>query len=344
MGNSGRSVQLLARHPWGIAGYREEITVNTARQSTNEQSSSGFTLIELVVVLFIVSILASLSLTGLAGARQRGKEDKTRSTIRKLHELIVPHYESYLRRRVPMAGASGPQNRLLRVRQLLMFEMPDSWEDVAVTAGSPTGTLQSASTLPPYAWNGTTRAYAAYHESMVAGPSGTSFRDKYPSSECLYMVVSLGLGESDVMEQFRSDEIGDADSDSAPEFLDGWGQPIAFIRWPVGFPSSVQTRNASIQPDPFDPYRVSTAVAYPDPTANQLDYAVTPLLISGGPDGQSSPYGIAFGGVAWHSFLLGVSPSMTLRFEYNSPNTIAGAINNATAEADNITNHDLLSK
>ena len=29
--------------------------------------------------------------------------------------------------------------------------------------------------------------------------------------------------------------IGDTDDDGAPEFLDGWGRPIEFIRWPTGF-------------------------------------------------------------------------------------------------------------
>jgi prepilin-type N-terminal cleavage/methylation domain-containing protein len=313
------------------------------RDSRRCGGRSAFTLIELVVVLVIISILGSLTLGGLAVTRQRAKIDKTKSTIRKIHELVVPHYESYVRRRVPMSGSSGPQARLLRTRQLLMFEMPDSWEDVAISPISP-GTLPSTSTVPPYAWNGVTRSYAAYHASMLAGPLGVGFRTNYPSSECLYMIVSLGLGEPDVMEQFRSDEIGDVDEDGAPEFVDGWGQPIAFIRWPVGFQSAIQSRDAAVQPDPFDPYRVSTQVAYPNLATPQRDYAVTPLVISWGPDGELPPnYSIALGG-PWSPALLGGSPSLTLRIGHTSPTTIAGAIKDISAAADNVTNHDLLSK
>lgn len=325
--------------------------MDTSGHSATQRFPSGFTLIELVVVLFIVSILASLSLAGLAGARQRAKIDKTKSTIRKIHELVVPHYESYVRRRVPLptsltANATIAQDRLVGMRALTLFEMPDSWEDVATEGIVTTGTLPSTLTIPPFAWNGVTRAYGEYQRAMLL-KSGPGFRSSFPSSECLYMIVSRGLGEPDVMEQFRADEIGDVDGDGAPEFIDGWGQPIAFIRWPVGFDSPIQLQNASLQPDPFDPFKVSAAVAYP--STSQRDYAVTPLIFSGGPDGASSKYGISTGTVIWHTLFVTPNPmystpQYTLRVEHASPLNIAGARDDPTVAADNITNHDLISR
>jgi prepilin-type N-terminal cleavage/methylation domain-containing protein len=325
----------------------------------------AFTLIELVVVLTIVTILASLTLGGLAVTRQRAQIDKTKSTIRKIHEAIVPHYESYVRRRVSMKGSTSypslPEERLRRMRALVMFEMPDSWNDVGF-GGDGTGVEQNRlfitqddgsltpSTLIPtdFAWTGVTRGYAAYHHAMRTASGGTDFRRTYPSSECLYMIVSRGLGEPDIMEQFRADEIGDVDGDKVPEFIDGWGQPIAFIRWPVGFPSPLQSQNASLQPDPFDPLRVSALVAYPPtiPTP-QRDYAVTPLIVSGGPDGTSTNYGVEFR-AGWHPVLVSSPspPPLTLRVvpPGSGPDPNPGAINNADIVADNVTNHDLLAK
>ena len=60
----------------------------------------AFTLIELLVVFIIISILSSLMLAGLAGARQRAKTDKTKSTIRKIDSVIRPMFDSYRTRRV----------------------------------------------------------------------------------------------------------------------------------------------------------------------------------------------------------------------------------------------------
>lgn len=329
-------------------------------------SRPAFTLIELVVVLTIVSILASLTLGGLAVTRQRARIDKTKSTIRKIHELIVPHYESYLRRRVPMGGSTSyptlPEERLRRMRALVMFEMPDSWDDVgyggAGTGGiepnrlfttQPDGSLTPSALIPAeFAWTGVTQGYAAYHNAMLAMSGGPGFRRTYPSSECLYMIVSRGLGEPDVMEQFRADEIGDVDGDNVPEFIDGWGQPIAFMRWPVGFASPIQSRDWNAQPDPFDPFKVSAPIAYPIPTTLQRDYAVTPLIISGGPDGASTNYGVEFR-AGWHPVLVGLPtppPPLTLRVvpPGSGPDPNPGAVKDANAAADNVTNHDLLAK
>jgi prepilin-type N-terminal cleavage/methylation domain-containing protein len=69
---------------------------------------TGFTLVEMLVVVVILSVLASLSLAGLAGASLRGKIEKTKSTVRKLNEAVMPQYEGYLRRRLVFTlAASG---------------------------------------------------------------------------------------------------------------------------------------------------------------------------------------------------------------------------------------------
>ena len=64
--------------------------------------------------------------------------------------------------------------------------------------------------------------------------------DKNAAAECLYMIV---MGIPEAAEQFQNTEIGDVDGDGLKEFIDGWGHPIRFIRWPVGFVdfSSIET-------------------------------------------------------------------------------------------------------
>ena len=201
--------------------------------------------------------------------------------------------------------------------------MPDSWADVAITGTA--STLVSGSAIPLHAWTGVTRSYGATNAALTLNPP-------FPSSECLYMIVSRGLQEPDALGQFRADEIGDADGDGAPEFHDGWRHPIMFVRWPVGFASPIQSQNAALQPDPFDPLRVSTQVSYP--TALQRDYAIIPLICSAGADGE---YGISTGTTTWSSV-----PSLaTLRIETG---TSAPGTASYPAARDNITNHDLTTR
>ncbi len=281
----------------------------------------AFTLVELLVVVVIVMMLAMLAVGGMAVARQRVRIDRTRTTIRKIHEIVMPQYESYLRRRAPAAtlgtGTSSvtmAQNRLRWVRHLITLEMPDTWADV-------TASPAVVATLPAWFRTGPVLAYAA---AKTAGPSAVN-----GGAECLYLIASRGAGDPDAMEQFRSDEIGDTDKDGMPEFLDAWGRPIAFIRWAPGFTSPVQKADATNYHDPFDPLRVDVAA-----------YALMPLIVSSGPNGS---LGLAEAPAAgWSSLVTPDPPGLIPIVGRVTPQP--GTTNTASDAADNITNHDFLSK
>ena len=45
--------------------------------------------------------------------------------------------------------------------------------------------------------------------------------------------------------------------DGTPDyFIDGWGQPIRFIRWPAGLVTDIQDCNSTNSPDPLDPLSI----------------------------------------------------------------------------------------
>jgi len=260
---------------------------------------SGFTLIELLVVLAIVSIIASLSLAGLSRSNQRAKIDKTRTTIRKISEAIGPTYESYLRRRVPFVPSTNRRtaatNRLVALRAQLMYDMPDSSNDLAPSA-------------PPIP----TAAIIAYASSKASSPS---------SAECLFMTLARSGVQPDIMEQFHTAEIGDTNKNGLPEFLDGWGNPISFIRWAPGFSSlsQVQPPDPTNFHDAMDPQRVDT-----------VGYALIPLIVSAGPDGD---LGLTLSS-GWSLALL---PSLVANGSSIGSST-------SSASKDNVTNHDLVTK
>lgn len=276
----------------------------------------AFTLVELLVVLVIVMVLSALMLAGLATARRGAKIDSTRNTIRKIHEIVMPQYESYPRRRLPFtltsSATTNALNRLVTLRQLMVYEMPDSWNDVG-------NDVAAATTLPAFIRTGPVLGYAATKAALAAVPVGAN-----GGAECLYMIASRGSGDADAMERFRTDEVGDTDGDGAPEFLDAWGRPIEFIRWAPGFAGSpVQRADAANYHDPCDPLRVDPA-----------GFALVPLVVSGGPDGVLGLAGPPAGG--WS-----VQSLASIATAFTPP---PGTATDPAAAGDNITNHDLSKK
>jgi prepilin-type N-terminal cleavage/methylation domain-containing protein len=333
----------------------------------------AFTLVELLVVIMIIAILSSLTLAGLSGVRQRAREDKTRSTIRKIDAVIRPMYDSYRTRRVRVPAGLEPRDaaieKLRQLRMLMTREMPDSWLDVVDPATLPTPPLFTTSAAE--------RRYVQHYLQLVStSPQFTqsnpatseTFGNLYASAETLHMIVSLGGFEADALEFFRPDEIGDIDKDGALEFHDGWGRPLMFLRWPIGHPMPLSMSSLGTLPldtvpeefatatdmirvaDPMDPWKVTTTGTS---NTGYFDPALIPLIYSGGPDealtdplGTESGYGIRQSNTSWTVKLSpgnAVSAWKWSSFSTMTPSDIPGAVLNPSAAADNITNFDLVS-
>jgi hypothetical protein len=117
-------------------------------------------------------------------------------------------------------------------------------------------------------------------------------------AECLYMIITLATADGEARSLFGEKTIGDNDGDGAPEFVDGWGNPINFLRWAPGFDSQVQSNaNTLVNPppaaanpnnpndwqtraatdhDPFDLFRTDAAA-----------FRLVPLIYSPGRDEES---------------------------------------------------------
>ncbi len=304
----------------------------------------GFTLVELMVVIVIIGILASLTLAGLAGVRQRAKIEKTKSTIRKIDAVIRPMYESYRTRRVRLTqgGAAGAVERLARLRLLMASEMPDDWSEV--------GGLSNPTAAARRYFDVRNRLDRPNSRFQAKNPAtDTTFGSLYAAAECLFLISAFGGYEPEALEMFRADEVGDVDRDGANEFLDAWGVPIMFIRWPIAYQPVIGPllpRN----PDPLDPFQ------------RTKDFAVTPLIYSAGPDGaladplgSESGYGIRQGNLnpPWTELLeRWLNSSGTLdtatwtwaKIEPTDPDKQPGAVLDPNKVRDNITNYDLLKK
>jgi prepilin-type N-terminal cleavage/methylation domain-containing protein len=246
----------------------------------------GFTLIELLVVMVVIAMLAAMTAGALQQTRNAARTSKTKATLTKLHNVLMRKYESYETRRVPISSvkANGTpmsprevaQMRLDAIRDLMRMEMPDRWTDIMdAPVKFSWGSLPRPAISQLYL-----QKYNANKPDTTAAPS--SGQPGYGPAECLYLTVMSG--GADMREMFKQDEIGDVDGDGWKEFIDGWGNPIMWLRWAPGFtPNSFiqvnDTTTTDAHHDALDPMKL-------DKTA----YDLKPLIYSSA--GSKTDYGL----------------------------------------------------
>lgn len=251
----------------------------TIRPCRAAERRGAFTLVELLITVTIITILAAMTLFSLHSMTEFGKESNTRATITQIDRLLMLRWESYRTRPMPIRIApktsqkAAAFRRLNALRELMRLEMPDRVTDVSTNPSIiPRSSLQLS------------------YRRRVALTKQT-WTPKYQGAECLYMIVaSIQEGDRNGLDFFNPNDSGDKDGDGMREFLDGWGNPIEFVRWAPGFPSLIQIRNATNSPDPFDPLKADTRWVS-GPPANAL-FAMHPLIVSGGPDKAHGLYGL----------------------------------------------------
>lgn len=196
-------------------------------------------------------------------------------------------------------GLLKAKARLFALREMMMTEMPDRWSDVLLNEFGGTALypryLDTSNTS-----NGRSELanlyLRTYQRLLTSENKLTGQRNALDdilaneSAECLYLIVMNACGDGESRTLFPASSVGDTDGDGASEFLDGWGQPIEFVRWPVGFTSDVQLnaneldplgaeewqKQASADHDPLDLYQA-------DATA----FRTMPLVYSRGRDEES---------------------------------------------------------
>lgn len=313
-----------------------------ANQCRLQRVNRGFTLVELLVVITIITILASTAVFTMFGVREDVREKSTQSTVSQIGEIIATQFEEYRVRPLPIqipAGAS-PQLaaglRLLAVRQMMRMELPDRITDV-VDGPAPIVVGSVSQIMPsPSLW----RAYRRRAEAALGVNWATTWTAGYQGAECLYMILAtIRDGDRTGLDGIAESQIGDVDGDKMPEILDAWGKPIEFLRWAPGFRSDIQTGNASVAPDFFDPLHVD--YRWGDNIPANEPFMLYPLIFSAGRDGQ---YDIVTERVPITLRYMLTAPPNDPYYEL-SANTFMGALtdtnNDGPGYADNITNHSL---
>ena len=278
------------------------------KQNSKKAARSGFTLVELLTVIAIIGMLSAISITTVSTSIRTAKETQTRTTIAKIDNIITTSYEKYQYRRVDMTiwdldepgkvdlTSNVPrfraEKRLAILRDLLRCDFPCTLQELStvITEGPDSGRMTPIQEAILIA-TGTTPG---------AGGSRLSADDRIANAELLYQVVMNG--DPDTRASFSQREIGDVDGNGLNEFIDGWGNPICWMRWAPSLPESDrQPLIDSVAPhidageeidpydaDPLDPLGVGIRL---NPRDTSPDAAVVrgwflvPYIYSFGPDG-----------------------------------------------------------
>lgn len=296
-------------------------------------SRRAFTLVELLVTITIIAMLAGLSLLALGRVQEAAKADRTKATIAKIDTFVVALYDGYRERRLPCnLTASHFQalptqqtaelcgRRLDAIRDLMRLELPDHWTDVTAdplsflwTVNPSTSASQPWLPQRPSLTMRYRAQYIKYRQALVTkGYTTTQAEDilrEHESAKLLYMIVMFSA--NDAREHFRGDEIARPSLDGLPVFVDGWGNPIHFLRWAPGLDQSdiqavvspyddaTARLNASTSLENRDPYNpnhvfrvagmlapVTTEAGTPSGgNAIPIGWKLTPCVCSAGPDG-----------------------------------------------------------
>lgn len=130
-----------------------------------------------------------------------------------------------------------------------------------LNAAMPTG-----SSISSQAYDGVDNDGNGWIDELTSSETGMSAGDlaavlallanhkhKTARSECLYAFLVGGIGPLGSIfsaDDFSPNEIRDTDNDGLPEFVDAWGEPLQFYRWPLHHTSGVQ--RGAYNPERFD--------------------------------------------------------------------------------------------
>lgn len=201
--------------------------------------------------------------------------------------------------------------RLIMTRDSQRMELPDKKLDVVTAGGTiqgPIGITAVANQIAensdgkvlryfndssnprwqfPVTWSPARKVKTYYDRYQANVSAGNTWTAQNEGAECLYLIMATSfVAGSPAIDSIPNSNIGDTDGDGMLEILDGWGQPLLFVRWPTNYTDPTAGVQTTI-PDEFDPFRSDFGYTVADETA---PYSLRPLIVSAGSDGL---FGIA---------------------------------------------------
>ncbi len=224
---------------------------------TFNSRKSGFSLIELLLVISIIAILSTLGLSIMASAEEDALEQRTISGIERISQVLNSRLEENVYRILPVrlpapfdydgdgdltnvdgspevpTGEIAREFRRLVLAEFLRVEFPFLQAHVNPSFNFPqndTIDVNYGVDLASFRPQISSRYFAkVQNEELNMGEwigNNTAV-----SAECLFLIMSTNYTENGqpLISILRDREIGDTDGDGIREVLDAYGDPLEFI-------------------------------------------------------------------------------------------------------------------
>lgn len=220
----------------------------------------AFTLVELMVVIAILAILAALAAAGImnwvSGQARRNSESHIRSVFNALSRQWDQVISDAKKEALP---DNVTRSDLISARLIEAF--PVSFQEIqtAYTASGNPLLLK----IPK-----NRQKYMANYQKAISVSNAVVRQPKTESAACLLLALAIDRSGGGYNPDSFKAFIKDVDGDGIAEFVDGWGEPLYFYRFPTGTINTDMIANR------------------PATTILQTNNLPIPIVVSAGADGK----------------------------------------------------------
>lgn len=195
----------------------------------------GFTLLELLVVIGLILFMMTVLVMTIGNAIGSAKEQATRATLVKLEQQLQDRLDAF---NTVFDKAAKRGDIAIEAENLRKFLQNNGLPGMPVNVCEMLVRKNRLRQAFPQTGNPSPSVPGADSPGLVSAgrPFAGNLQNNAESSEYLYYMLvlsdSFGVPPVDAGD-YLSAEVGDTDGDGRLEFLDAWGRPLRFYRWPT---------------------------------------------------------------------------------------------------------------